>query len=107
MNFYVVYTFVIPISVFISVEMCRIVQALWMIWDEDMRSYTDGPLSQAELEEIAAEQDADSAGVGAGAGAGATWRLRGEAGTEPPSGPFEPMSRARNRRFAARQLRAA
>ncbi|KAF9354680.1 hypothetical protein BGX26_007489 [Mortierella sp. AD094] len=56
MNFYVIYTFVIPISVFISVEMCRIVQALWMIWDEEMRSYTEGPLSQAELEEIAMEQ---------------------------------------------------
>ncbi|KAI8598926.1 hypothetical protein EDD21DRAFT_308713 [Dissophora ornata] len=53
MNFYVVYTFVIPISVFISVEMCRVVQALWMIWDEEMRSYNEGPLSQAELEEIA------------------------------------------------------
>ncbi|KAG0023649.1 hypothetical protein BGZ80_008687 [Entomortierella chlamydospora] len=56
MNFYVVYTFVIPISVFISVELCRVVQALWMIWDEEMRSYTEGPLSQAELEEIAMEQ---------------------------------------------------
>ncbi|KAG0328796.1 hypothetical protein BGZ99_004460 [Dissophora globulifera] len=59
MNFYVVYTFVIPISVFISVELCRIVQALWMIWDEEMRSYNDGPLSQAELEEIANEQGLD------------------------------------------------
>ncbi|KAF9437563.1 hypothetical protein BGZ76_000218 [Entomortierella beljakovae] len=56
MNFYVVYTFVIPISVFISVELCRVVQALWMIWDEEMRSYNEGPLSQAELEEIAVEQ---------------------------------------------------
>ncbi|KAF8975855.1 hypothetical protein BGZ46_008790, partial [Entomortierella lignicola] len=56
MNFYVVYTFVIPISVFISVELCRVVQALWMIWDQEMRSYTEGPLSQAELEEIAMEQ---------------------------------------------------
>ncbi|KAG0053093.1 hypothetical protein BGZ83_001685 [Gryganskiella cystojenkinii] len=56
MNFYVVYTFVIPISVFISVELCRVVQALWMIWDEEMRSYNEGPLSQAELEEIAFEQ---------------------------------------------------
>ncbi|KAH7057697.1 hypothetical protein BKA57DRAFT_387828 [Linnemannia elongata] len=52
MNFYVVYTFVIPISVFISVELCRVVQALWMIWDEEMRSYNDGPLSQAEQEEM-------------------------------------------------------
>ncbi|KAI7820305.1 hypothetical protein BC939DRAFT_238225 [Gamsiella multidivaricata] len=60
MNFYVVYTFVIPISVFISVEVCRVVQALWMIWDEEMRSYADGPLSQAELEEIAAEQGIDN-----------------------------------------------
>lgn len=56
MNFYVIYTFVIPISVFISVELCRVVQALWMIWDEEMRSYNDGPLSQAEQEEIALEQ---------------------------------------------------
>ncbi|KAF9973225.1 hypothetical protein BGZ73_003563 [Actinomortierella ambigua] len=56
MNFYVIYTFVIPISVFISVEVSRVVQALWMIWDEEMRSYTDMPLSQAELEEIAMEQ---------------------------------------------------
>ncbi|KAG0199994.1 hypothetical protein BGX28_006818 [Mortierella sp. GBA30] len=56
MNFYVIYTFVIPISVFISVELCRVVQALWMIWDEEMRSYTEGPLSQAEQEEIAMEQ---------------------------------------------------
>ncbi|KAI1320680.1 hypothetical protein EDD11_010214 [Mortierella claussenii] len=63
MNFYVVYTFVIPISVFISVEMCRIVQALWMIWDEEMRSYTDGPLSQAELEEIAVEQGGHEQGA--------------------------------------------
>ncbi|KAI9238484.1 MAG: hypothetical protein BYD32DRAFT_367431 [Podila humilis] len=56
MNFYVIYTFVIPISVFISVELCRVVQALWMIWDEEMRSYNEGPLSQAEQEEIANEQ---------------------------------------------------
>ncbi|KAG0225374.1 hypothetical protein BGW42_004460, partial [Actinomortierella wolfii] len=56
MNFYVIYTFVIPISVFISVEVSRVVQALWMIWDEEMRSYTDVPLSQAELEEIALER---------------------------------------------------
>ncbi|KAF9949505.1 hypothetical protein BGZ72_008744 [Mortierella alpina] len=61
MNFYVIYTFVIPISVFISVELCRVVQALWMIWDEDMRSYNDGPLSQAEQEELAIEQGADDA----------------------------------------------
>ncbi|KAF9195339.1 hypothetical protein BGZ51_002854 [Haplosporangium sp. Z 767] len=59
MNFYVIYTFVIPISVFISVELCRVVQALWMIWDEEMRSYAEGPLSQAEQEEIALEQGAD------------------------------------------------
>ncbi|KAF9947924.1 hypothetical protein BGZ70_002436 [Mortierella alpina] len=59
MNFYVIYTFVIPISVFISVELCRVVQALWMIWDEEMRSYNDGPLSQAELEELAIEQGTD------------------------------------------------
>ncbi|KAF9321356.1 hypothetical protein BG003_002204 [Podila horticola] len=58
MNFYVIYTFVIPISVFISVELCRVVQALWMIWDEEMRSYNEGPLSQAEQEEIAIEQGA-------------------------------------------------
>ncbi|KAF9922776.1 hypothetical protein FBU30_007101 [Linnemannia zychae] len=57
MNFYVVYTFVIPISVFISVELCRVVQALWMIWDEEMRSYNEGPLSQAEQEEIALEHE--------------------------------------------------
>ncbi|KAF8930153.1 hypothetical protein BGZ58_008433 [Dissophora ornata] len=63
MNFYVVYTFVIPISVFISVEMCRVVQALWMIWDEEMRSYNEGPLSQAELEEIAFEQGIDATGT--------------------------------------------
>ncbi|KAF9167247.1 hypothetical protein DFQ26_005206 [Actinomortierella ambigua] len=56
MNFYVIYTFVIPISVFISVEVSRVVQALWMIWDEEMRSYSDAPLSQAELEEIALER---------------------------------------------------
>ncbi|KAF9939651.1 hypothetical protein BGZ67_009128 [Mortierella alpina] len=61
MNFYVIYTFVIPISVFISVELCRVVQALWMIWDEDMRSYNDGPLSQAEQEELAIEQGTDDA----------------------------------------------
>ena len=59
MNFYVIYTFVIPISVFISVELCRVVQALWMIWDEEMRSYNEGPLSQAEQEEIAMEEDLD------------------------------------------------
>ncbi|KAF9911254.1 hypothetical protein BX616_010633 [Lobosporangium transversale] len=63
MNFYVIYTFVIPISVFISVELCRVVQALWMIWDEEMRSYTEGPLSQAELEEIALEQGALGTGA--------------------------------------------
>lgn len=63
MNFYVVYTFVIPISVFISVELCRVVQALWMIWDEEMRSYNDGPLSQAEQEELAMEQEVDPIGA--------------------------------------------
>ncbi|KAF9131236.1 hypothetical protein BGW39_002086 [Mortierella sp. 14UC] len=62
MNFYVVYTFVIPISVFISVELCRVVQALWMIWDEEMRSYNDGPLSQAEQEELALEQEGGAIG---------------------------------------------
>ncbi|KAG0204427.1 hypothetical protein BGX33_008542 [Mortierella sp. NVP41] len=62
MNFYVIYTFVIPISVFISVELCRVVQALWMIWDEEMRSYNDGPLSQAELEELALEQEGGAIG---------------------------------------------
>ncbi|KAG0346180.1 hypothetical protein BG004_002265 [Podila humilis] len=62
MNFFVVYTFVIPISVFISVELCRVVQALWMIWDEEMRSYNEGPLSQAEQEEIALEQGTAAAG---------------------------------------------
>lgn len=67
MNFYVIYTFVIPISVFISVEMCRVVQALWMIWDEEMRSYTEKPLSQAELEEIALEQGVDNTTTGAAA----------------------------------------
>ncbi|ORZ10616.1 hypothetical protein BCR41DRAFT_308574 [Lobosporangium transversale] len=46
MNFYVIYTFVIPISVFISVELCRVVQALWMIWDEEMRSYTEARLKK-------------------------------------------------------------
>ncbi|KAF9579915.1 hypothetical protein BGW38_003635 [Lunasporangiospora selenospora] len=63
MNFYVIYTFVIPISVFISVELCRVVQALWMIWDEEMRSYNDAPLSQAEQEEIAFEQGALATGA--------------------------------------------
>ncbi|KAG0046070.1 hypothetical protein BGZ89_005416, partial [Linnemannia elongata] len=63
MNFYVVYTFVIPISVFISVELCRVVQALWMIWDEEMRSYNNGPLSQAEQEELALEQEGDPIGA--------------------------------------------
>ncbi|KAF9548539.1 hypothetical protein EC957_006093 [Mortierella hygrophila] len=63
MNFFVVYTFVIPISVFISVELCRVVQALWMIWDEEMRSYNVGPLSQAEQEELALEQGGDLTGA--------------------------------------------
>ncbi|KAG0027464.1 hypothetical protein BGZ81_005534 [Podila clonocystis] len=65
MNFYVIYTFVIPISVFISVELCRVVQALWMIWDEEMRSYNEGPLSQAEQEEIAIEQGDSTTNPGA------------------------------------------
>lgn len=37
MVFFVIYTFVIPISVFVSMELVRVIQAQFMIWDAEMR----------------------------------------------------------------------
>ena len=33
MTFYVLYTFLVPISIFISMEIVRIIQAMFMVWD--------------------------------------------------------------------------
>ncbi|KAI8057109.1 hypothetical protein BDF22DRAFT_617084 [Syncephalis plumigaleata] len=40
MVFFVVYSFVIPISVFVSVELVRVAQASFMSWDDEMKSST-------------------------------------------------------------------
>ncbi|RKP15323.1 hypothetical protein BJ684DRAFT_7178 [Piptocephalis cylindrospora] len=38
MTFFVLYTFLIPISVFVSCEIIRLLQAAFMVWDEGMTS---------------------------------------------------------------------
>jgi magnesium-transporting ATPase (P-type) len=40
MVFFVLYSFVVPISVFVSVELVRVAQASFMMWDNGMRSST-------------------------------------------------------------------
>ncbi|RKP26375.1 hypothetical protein SYNPS1DRAFT_14278 [Syncephalis pseudoplumigaleata] len=40
MVFFVLYSFVVPISVFVSVELVRVAQASFMAWDDGMRSST-------------------------------------------------------------------
>ncbi|KAK9718572.1 hypothetical protein K7432_005422 [Basidiobolus ranarum] len=38
MTFFVIYTYVIPISVFVTVEIVRVVQIVFMNWDDQMRA---------------------------------------------------------------------
>ncbi|ORY05432.1 phospholipid-translocating P-type ATPase, partial [Basidiobolus meristosporus CBS 931.73] len=38
MTFFVIYTYVIPISVFVTVEIVRVVQIIFMNWDDQMRA---------------------------------------------------------------------
>jgi magnesium-transporting ATPase (P-type) len=38
MTYFILYTYMIPISLFVTIELCRIVQAWFMMWDKEMRS---------------------------------------------------------------------
>ena len=38
MTYFVLYTYMIPISLFVTIEFCRIIQAWFMMWDKEMRS---------------------------------------------------------------------
>lgn len=38
MTYYVLYSYMIPISLFVTIEISRVIQALYMYWDEGMTS---------------------------------------------------------------------
>jgi P-type E1-E2 ATPase len=44
MAFYVLYSFVVPISVFVSMELVRVAQASFMMWDDGMKSASGKPM---------------------------------------------------------------
>jgi phospholipid-translocating P-type ATPase (flippase) len=45
MTYFVLYTYMIPISLFVTIEICRIVQAWFMTWDKEMRSEDGIPMT--------------------------------------------------------------
>jgi len=34
MTYYILYSYMIPISLFVTIEIARVIQALYMYWDE-------------------------------------------------------------------------
>lgn len=51
LSFFSLYTYVIPISLFVTMEIVRFLQGQWMMWDNEMRAYRVNELT-GEIDQI-------------------------------------------------------